>query len=336
MPTQDLQSIAKDIKAGKISPIYFLHGEEAFFIDQISDYIENNILTEEEKGFNQMTLYGRDVSVDDIVSNARRYPMMAERQVIIVKEAQDLSRTIENLAAYAKEPQPTTLLVICYKYKKLDKRKTLYKALSKTAVVFESKKLYDNQIAPWITRTLKANGYGITPKAAIMLAEFLGTDLGKVNNEISKLQLILPKGTEITPTHIEENIGISKDFNAFELQDALGRRDRLKAFRIVNYFSQNPKDNPIQLTTGFLFSYFSKLLKVHSLSSITESSVSTALRINGFFAKDYINASRNYSMREVSHAVSLLREMDVKSKGVGSYSASNGELLKEFLVKVMR
>lgn len=335
MAQQDLQSIARDIKANNIAPLYFLYGEEAFFIDQISDYIEANVLTEEERGFNQMVLYGRDVSVDDIISNAKRYPMMAERQVIIVKEAQDLSRTIEQLAKYAENPQPTTLLVLCYKYKKLDKRKSLYKTLAKTAVLFESKKLYDNQVAPWITRTLMSKGYGIVPKASLMLAEFLGADLGKVNNELSKLQLILPKGTEITPTHIEENIGISKDFNVFELQDAIGKKDKLKAHRIVNYFTQNPKDNPIQLTSGLLYSYFSKILKVHSLSSMTENAVASGLKISPYFAKDYITAGRQYTMKEASRAVSLLREMDVKSKGVGSHSASSGELLKEFLVKVM-
>ena len=332
---QDLQTILTDIKNRKFKPFYFLYGEEAFFIDQISDYIEDNVLTEEERGFNQMTLYGRDVSVEDIVSNAKRYPMMAERQVIIVKEAQDLSRTIEKLVSYAENPQPTTLLVVCYKYKKLDKRKKLYKALNKEGVLFEGKKLYDNQISPWIIRTLKSQGYGITQKASHMLAEFLGSDLGRVSNELNKLKLILPKGTEITPEHIEENIGISKDFNNFELQNAIGEKNKLKAHRIINYFSQNPKDNPIVLTSALLFSFFSKLLQVHSLSNINDKSVATALGISPYFSKDYITAARNYSMRDASKAISLLRVMDLKSKGVDSNAIPSGDLLKEFLVKIM-
>lgn len=335
MATQDLQRIATDIKNNNIAPLYFLYGEEAFFIDQISDYMEANILTEDEKEFNQMMLYGRDTSIEDILSHAKRYPMMANRQVIIVKEAQDLSRTIEKLLPYAKQPQPTTVLVFCYKYKKLDKRKALYKQLAKSAVVFEGKKLYEEKISPWITRTLKSKGYGITPKASHLLADYLGTDLGKVNNELGKLQLILPKGTEITPEHIEENIGISKDFNVFELQSAIGEKDRLKAQRICQYFSQNPKDNPIQLTSGMLYSYFTKILKVHSLSSHTDNAVASGLGISPFFAKDYVSASRNYSMKNASRAVSLLRDMDVKSKGVGANAVTDGDLLKEFLVKVM-
>ena len=205
----EVKQIVSGIKNGKISPIYFLMGEEPYYIDKISDFIEDNVLAEEEKGFNQMVLYGRDVTIDDIVSNAKRYPMMAERQVVIVKEAQDLSRTIEKLVSYVENLQPTTVLVINYKYKKLDKRKALYKAINKIGVVYESKKLYENQVAEWIRRVLSPKGYSISPKAAQMLVEFLGTDLGKINNELEKLQLIIPKEQQITPELIEENIGIS-------------------------------------------------------------------------------------------------------------------------------
>ena len=214
----EAKQLVSDIKKGNIKPIYFLMGEESYYIDKISDFIEDNVLAEEEKGFNQMVLYGRDVSIDDIVGNAKRYPMMAERQVVIVKEAQDLSRTIEKLVSYAENPQPTTVLVVNYKYKKLDKRKALYKTINKIGVVYESKKLYENQVAEWIRRVLSPKGYSISPKAAQMLVEFLGTDLSKINNELEKLQLIIPKEQQITPELIEENIGISKDFNNFELR----------------------------------------------------------------------------------------------------------------------
>ena len=206
---EEAKQIVTSIQKGDIKPIYFLMGEEAYYIDKISDYIENNILDEAEKGFNQMVLYGRDISIDDIVSNAKRYPMMAERQVVIVKEAQDLSRTIEKLVDYVNNPQPTTVLVVNYKYKKIDKRKGLFKALQKVNAVFESKKLYDNQVPDWIRRVLSGQGYQITPKASQMLVEFLGTDLSKIENELNKLKIVLPEGSQITPEAIEENIGIS-------------------------------------------------------------------------------------------------------------------------------
>ncbi|OED36214.1 DNA polymerase III subunit delta, partial [Flavobacteriaceae bacterium (ex Bugula neritina AB1)] len=213
----EVKKIVTDIKKGNSKPIYFLMGEEPYYIDKISEYIDKNVLAEEEKGFNQMILYGRDVSIEDIVSNAKRYPMMAERQVVIVKEAQDLSRTIEKLVDYVENPQLSTILVICYKYKKIDKRKKLYKAVAKNGVIFESKKLYENQVADWIRRVLGGSNYSIEPKAAQMLVEFLGTELGKINNELEKLKLIIPKGEQITAEKIEANIGISKDYNNFEL-----------------------------------------------------------------------------------------------------------------------
>ena len=201
---EEAKQIVTSIQKGDIKPIYFLMGEEAYYIDKISDYIENNILDEAEKGFNQMVLYGRDISIDDIVSNAKRYPMMAERQVVIVKEAQDLSRTIEKLVDYVNNPQPTTVLVVNYKYKKIDKRKGLFKALQKVNAVFESKKLYDNQVPDWIRRVLSGQGYQITPKASQMLVEFLGTDLSKIENELNKLKIVLPEGSQITPEAIED------------------------------------------------------------------------------------------------------------------------------------
>ena len=210
---EEVVKIINDIKAGKIKPIYFLMGEEPYYIDRITEYLEDNLLTEDEKEFNQMVLYGRDTTIDDIIANAKRYPMMAERQVVIVKEAQELSKTIDQLEKYAENPQPTTVLVFAYKYKSLDKRKKVTKTLEKHGLVYESKKMYDNKVGEWIKRVLQGRGYGIEPKAMAMLVEFLGNDLSRIANELTKLEIILPKGSTITPSHIEENIGFSKDFN---------------------------------------------------------------------------------------------------------------------------
>lgn len=331
----DVKKLVNDIQSGRIKPIYFLMGEEPYYIDKISWYIENNILAEEEKGFNQMVLYGRDVSIDEIISSAKRYPMMAERQVVIVKEAQDLSRTIEQLAKYAENPQPSTVLVINYKYKKIDKRKALYKTINKMGVVFESKKLYENQVPEWIRRTLSTKQYSISPKAAQMLVEFLGTDLSKINNELEKLQLIVPEGAQITPEVIEENIGISKDFNNFELRKAIGEKDRVKANQIINYFAENPKENPFVVTVALLFNFFSQLLHYHGLNDKSPRAVASSLRINPYFVSEYTNAARNFPMKKVSEVISILREYDVKGKGVGANALPTRDLLKEMMVRVM-
>jgi len=331
----EIKQLTLDIKSKKLKPIYFLMGEEPYYIDKISEFIEANVLTEEERGFNQMVLYGRDVTVDDIVSNAKRYPMMADYQVIIVKEAQDLSRNIEKLAEYAKQPQPSTILVLNYKYKTIDKRKTLYKTLQKSGVIYESKKLYENQVGEWIRRVLSTQEYGISPKAAQMLVEFLGTDLSKINNELDKLKIILSKGTQITPEHIEENIGISKDYNNFELRKAIGERNVVKAHQIINYFSENPKDNPMIITVSLLFNFFSQLLQFHGLNDKSPRNVASALKINPYFVNEYVDASRNYPMKNVSAIIGVLRDFDVKSKGVGANAVSQGDLLKEMLVRIM-
>lgn len=326
--------IVNDIKAGNIKPIYFLMGEEPYYIDKLAEYIEKNILSEEEKGFNQTVLYGRDVSVDDVVSAAKRYPMMADRQVIIVKEAQDLSRTIDKLEAYAGNPMETTVLVFCYKYKTLDKRKKVTKLLGQKGLVYESKKLYENQVGDWIKRVLSGKGYSIEPKANAMLVEFLGTDLSKINNELEKLQIILPKGTAITPTHIEENIGFSKDYNVFELRKAIGERNQIKAYKIAENFAHNPKDYPIVMTTGLIFGFFIQLLKYHGLKDKNPKNVATAIGVNPYFLKEYDLAIKNYPMRKVSQVVSALRDIDIKSKGVGANALPQSDLLKEMLYKI--
>jgi len=330
----EVVKIVNDIKAGNIKPIYFLMGEESYYIDKLSDYIEQNVLTEDEKGFNQTVLYGRDVTIEDIVSTAKRYPMMAERQVLIVKEAQNLPKTIDKLKSYAEYPMTTTVLVICYKYKTLDKRKKLPKLVAKSGVLFESKKLYENQIGDWIKRVLSGKGYSIEPKANAMLVEFLGTDLSKINNELEKLQIILPKGSTITPKHIEENIGFSKDFNVFELRKAIGDRNQLKAYTIADNFAQNPKDNPIVVTTSLVFSFFVQLLKYHGLKDKNPKNVSAVLGVNPFFLKDYDIALKNYPMRKVSQIVGSLRDIDIKSKGVGANALPQSDLLREMLYKI--
>lgn len=329
---EEVKRIANDIKKGNLKPIYLLTGEEPYYIDFLADYIEKNVLTEDEKSFNQMILYGQDVTVEDIVSHAKRYPMMASYQVIIVKEAQELNRTIENLTAYCQQLQPTTILVLCYKYKKIDKRKKLYKTIKENGVILDEKKLYDNKVGDWITKMLASKGYKISPKASLMLVEFLGNDLSKIAKELEKLTQILKPEQQITPELIEENIGISKDFNNFELQKALGSKDIKKAFRIINYFSENPKDNPIQMTVALLYSFFTKVLKYHALPN--KGSAASTLGISPYFVSDYQQAAGNYPMKKVSAIVAAIRQTDMKSKGVGASNVSHGDLLKELLVEV--
>lgn len=326
--------ITKDIKAGNIKPIYFFMGDEPYYIDKLADFIEDNVLQEHERDFNQTILYGRDVTMEDVIGTAKRYPMMADRQVVIVREAQELSRYIDKLETYAENPQPTTVLVFAYKYKTLDKRKKVTKLLDKVGVVFESKKLYDNQVGDWIKKILSGQGYAIEPKASAILVEFLGTDLSKISNELDKLKIILPKGHTISPKDIEENIGFSKDYNNFELRKAIGEKDQLKAYKIIDYFSQNPKDNPLVVTTGMVFGFFSQLLQYHGLKDKSQFNAAKVLKVNPYFVKDYEIAFRNYPMKKVSAIVAALRDIDVKSKGVGAASMTQHDLLKELLIKI--
>jgi len=330
----EVVKIVNDIKAGNIKPIYFLMGEEPYYIDKLSEYIEQNVLSEEEKGFNQTVLYGRDVTVEDIVSTAKRYPMMSDRQVVIIKEAQDLSRTIDKIESYVNNPMDTTVLVFCYKYKTLDKRKKVTKLLAQNGIVYESKKLYENQVGDWIKRVLAGKKYTIDPKANAMLVEFLGTDLSKINNELEKLQIILSQGTMITPQHIEENIGFSKDYNVFELRKAIGERNQLKAYKIAENFAHNPKEYPLVMTTGLVFGFFVQLLKYHGLKDKNPKNVAAAIGVNPYFLKEYDLAVKNYPMRKVSQIVGALRDIDVKSKGVGANALPQSDLLKEMLYKI--
>ena len=326
--------IITDLKNKIYYPVYFLTGEEPFYIDEISSYIEKNVLSEDEKEFNQTVIYGRETDVPTIVSYAKRFPMMSNYQVVIVKEAQQINK-IEELAPYIENPLKSTLLVICYKYRKFDKRTTFASKIKKNSVLFESAKLYDNKIPDWINDNLKQKGYSITPKASFLLSEYLGTDLSKISNEISKLIINLPENTQITDVHIEENIGISKDFNVFELQKTLGKKNVYKSNQIINYFAANPKENPIVKIIWILYIFFSKLLIYHQLKDRSRNNVASALSINPYFVYDYENAAKNYSFEKLSKIISYLREYDVKSKGVGNISAKDGELMKELVFKIL-
>ncbi|PRP66896.1 DNA polymerase III subunit delta [Nonlabens agnitus] len=331
----DLNNILTSIKAKKYAPVYFLYGDEPYFIDQISDAIENSVLDESERGFNQMVLYGKDAKVDEIIESAKRFPMMAPYQVIIVKEAQHLSSKLTQMESYMENPSATTILVFNFKYKKPDGRTKVFKNIKKNGVVFESKTIYDNQMPNWISGHLKEMGYSIEPKATQMLVEFIGNDLSRISNELEKLTIVHDKSQPITPQAIEENIGFSKDFNNFELRKALGNRDTVKVHRIINYFSENPKDNPIVLTTAQLHSFFVQLLKVHALKDRSPKSVARAAGINPFFVQELLVAVRNYPMKYCSRAIQIIREMDVKSKGVGAIQMPQADLLKETMVKIM-
>jgi len=329
------EEVISDLKKRIFKPVYFLAGEEPYYIDLITDYIEENLLTEAEKSFNQVILYGEDITVPAIIDASRRFPMMSSHQVVIVKEAQTLKK-IEDLGFYLEKPLPSTILVINYKYKTIDKRTKFYKALESQAVYFESPRLRDYQVPAWIERYLMAQGIKTDPNASAMLTEYLGTDLHKIVNELNKLIITLPPGKPvITTALIEKNIGISKDYNNFELQKAVGEKNILKANMIVHYFANNPKDNPITLSIASLFSYFSKLLTYHYLPDKSKNNVAAALRINPYFVRDYEVSASKYNVAKTVHIISLLRTYDMKSKGYGDLSSEPGDLLKELVFKIL-
>ncbi len=331
------QDILKSLKKGEFKPVYFLHGTEPYFIDVISDYVEKNVLSESEKAFNQTIFYGKDVNHLAIVDTARRFPMMAPRQVVVLKEAQEM-KSLKELKTYLEKPAETTLLVICHKHKKFNLNSAFGKLLKKNAVVFESKSLYDNQVPDWIQQYLRGKKLKISHEASVLIGEYLGTDLSKVANELDKLAINLEAGTEITRQHIEENIGISKDYNVFELQKALGQKDILKANRIVNYFASNPKKNPLPMVTGSLYNYFSKIYMLKALRNAPDPEIMKALNLrSAFFLKEYRLAVRHYPLPEVEKVLDLLKEFDLKSKGVGYISTGKqeGELLKELVWKIL-
>ncbi len=333
----EFDQILKELRNKQYRPIYFLHGLESYFIDEIAHYIEKNVLSESERAFNQTILYGKDVDHMAVVDTARRYPMMSSHQVVILKEAQDM-RSLSELLSYVVKPMESTILVICHKHKRFNFNSNFGKALKKHTLVFESKPLYDNQVPAWITSYLKKKKLKITPKASELIAEYLGTDLSKVANELDKLAINLPPDTEVNGQHIEANIGISKDYNIFELQRALGQRDVLKANRIINYFAANPKKNPMPVLIGALYGYFSKVYMYHAAKNLPEKELLSTLQLrSGYFLKEYRASARNFPPAQAEKAITLLKEYDLKSKGVGYNSTGKpeGELMKELVWRLL-
>ncbi len=331
------EDIIRDIRNKIFYPLYFLTGEEPYFIDKISKLIETTVLSEEEKEFNQIIVYGREVTSNQIISLAREYPVFGNYRVVIVREAQNLKQIEKDelLAAYVSKPVATTLLVFDYKYKKVDGRTIFAQQIKKTGVLFESKKLYDNQIPKWIEDMIRGMGFGVSFQTCMVLSESLGNDLTRIENEVKKLVINVQKNAEITPEIVERNIGISKDYNVFELQKALGDRDVLKANRIVNYFASNPKDNSAVFVITMLFIHFRKLFFYQSLKDKSEKNAASQLGMNPFFVKELKSAAVNYDMRKLRHIIALLREYDQKAKGVDTAAMEDGELLKELVFKIL-
>jgi len=341
------ESIVHDIRNGKFSPVYFLMGEEPFFIDALASFLETKALTEEEKEFNFSVFYGKDSGMLEIISAARRFPMMAPHNLVVVREAQSLKNLspktdedsfnpeYEALLRYLEKPLNSTILVFCHKYKTIDKRKKLAKLLSEKGVLFESQKIYDDKLPGWIDKYVRGKGYSITSKATQILADHLGSNLSKVTNEVQKLFIDLDQGQEITPDIIEERIGISKDFNVFELQDALGNLDHAKAYRIVKYFGANQKNNHIVMVLTLLHQYFIKLMIYHYTLDRSERGLAIALGIHPFLLKNYHPCAKNFPPDRIEKVFSYLLDCDLKSKGVGVTSTDGGELLIELVFKIL-
>lgn len=331
------EEICRQILAKKFWPIYMLMGEEPFFMDRITDLLIENVLEESERDFNQIILYGADADAAAVLNASRRFPMMSKYQLVVVKEAQQI-RDIEVLAHYAKNPLASTVLVINYKYKTLDRRKALAAATEKNGLLFESKKIPEYKMPAFIASFMQQQGITVDLKAAQMLSDFLGNDLNRLSKELDKLTLILPEKApkRVTPELIEQNIGISKEYNNFELLKAVASKDVLKANRIIQYFEKNPKNHPIQVTLPVLFNYFSNLLICYYSKDRTESALVAALGLrNAFQVKDYLTGLRNYSAMKVFNLISEIRQVDARSKGVDNSSATDADLLKELLYKIL-
>jgi DNA polymerase III subunit delta len=330
------EEVMKSLRAKNYKPIYILMGEESYFIDQISNYIEQSVLSDEEKEFNQTILYGLDVDVSTIVNTAKRYPMMAEHQVVIVKEAQSV-RDLESLLFYLEKPLSSTILVICYKHGVLDRRKKLAAMADKLGVLFESKKIYENALPAFIIDVVKRKGLTIEESATQLLADSVGADLNRLMSEIEKLSISMPPNQKrIQVDLIEKNIGISKEFNNFELRSAIIHKDVFKANQIINYFNANPKNNPIQLTLAFLFSFFSNLMVAYYAPNKSENGVSAFLGFhNSWQAKDYLAAMKKYNGIKVMTVIDKLREADARSKGYESGSMNNGDVMRELIYYIL-
>ncbi|MDD2529914.1 MAG: DNA polymerase III subunit delta [Bacteroidales bacterium] len=328
------EQIIADLKTKNLSPIYVLTGDEPFYIDALAEQFDSLVLDETEKDFNQQVLYGRDITIDDILSNAKQYPMMSDYRLILVREAQDIEKEDwTKFDSYFNNPVPTSIIVICYKYKSINK--AFLKKVEKAGVVFESKKLYDNNIPQWTINYAKSIGLKIDSYGSQLIADYLGNNLEKIANELSKLKLNLKENEEITINLIEEYIGISKDFNVFELQKALTSRDILTANRIINYFEANPKENPIQRIMPALLSYFTKIIIAAQVKDKTPDNISKAIGVNKFYLNEYLTAINSFSLDKLFNIISLIREYDLKSKGLDvAPNLSNGDLLKELVYKI--
>lgn len=333
-------NIIDELKNKIFKPIYFLTGDETYYIDKISDYIADNVLTAEEKAFNQTIIYGKDISIADVINSARRFPMMSNYQVIIVKEAQNI-KNLTDLEIYLKTPQPSTILVICHKPKsdgkgKSDRLTKVTNLAKQKGVFFESKKLYDYQIPDWIINYLKQKNIKIDLVAANLLNEFLGNDLSKISHELEKLIITLPPDNkQITSQNIEQNIGISKDFNRFELTKALGEKNVLKANRIVDYFAHNGSANPFVLTISAIHQYFLKIFRLHFLKDKSRENIARELGVNPFFTAEYETAAKKYDPKKCIDIFAILRDYDMRSKGVNNNSTDHGELLRELVFKIL-
>ena len=330
------EEIARDLKNRIYKPVYYLMGEESYYIDRISEYIAQTVLNENEKEFNQTILYGADTDIATIINAAKRYPMMSKYQVVIVKEAQGV-KNIDELSYYLQKPLESTILVLCHKHGVLDRRKKLAAEIEKVGVLFESKKIKDAQLTGFITSYLKRKSIEIEPKASEMMAEFVGTDLSRMAGELEKLIITLPKGQKrITPEQIEQNIGISKDYNNYDLRNALIIKDVFKANQIIKYFEENPKTNPLQMTLSVLFNFFSNLMLAYYAPEKSEQGIAAQLGLKSpWQSKDYLAAMRKYSGVKVMQIIGEIRYCDAKSKGVGNSSLGDGELLRELVYKIL-
>lgn len=330
------EEIARNLKNRIYSPVYFLMGEEDYYIDRISEYILDTVLTDSEKEFNQTVMYGADVDIATVINAAKRYPMMSKYQVMVVREAQNL-KNLEELGFYLQKPMESTILVFCYKHGSLDRRKKIAAEIEKVGVLFESKKLKEAQVPGFVASYLKRRKVEIEPKASEMMVEFVGADLNRMAGELEKLIITLPTGIRrITPEQIERNIGISKDYNNFELRSALIAKDVLKANKIVKYFNDNPKSNPIQLTLAILFGFFSNLMLAYYAPEKSEQGIAAQLGLRGTWqAREYLTAMRMYKGTKVMHIISAIRTCDAKTKGIGNSSFTDGELLKELIYEIL-
>jgi DNA polymerase-3 subunit delta len=338
MAAETFDSILSDIKKRKFAPVYFFCGEEAFFIDELTKALEDNVLNDMEKAFNQTIAYGKDLNARQIVETCGRLPMMAERQVVIIKEAHALNlkqEEEEQYLRYLKNPVKSTVLVFAWKHGTPDGRKSFGKEMKKVAVYFESKPLYSNQVAPWVKSWLTAKKYKIEDQAADLLVEYTGTELSKVANELEKLIINKQPGSTITLDDIESGVGVSKEYNVFELNNALGLKDKTKAFQIANYFVANPKNGPLVMVVATLQGFFNKVYLAHQFKNVLDKDLAGVLKVSPFFVKDYKAAAKNYSEKKLEQVFYILEEYDLRVKGVNNHSVKEGELMKEMVFRIL-